>query len=109
MREHALKGIGLSAVHGKPILAADLYDASGEPALVLLGHPFGGIMSTLSFCSVSVDLWSRQREVQEVSGKAVLVAKFSSQRPLSCASDRATMCSMSVCLGLKKYRPVYGS
>ena len=34
------------------------------------------------------------------------VARSAAQRPLSCASETATMCSMSVCRVLAKYRPV---
>ena len=89
MREHALKSVGLATVDGEPILTAHLHDTACEPALVLLGQPFGGVMITLSLSSTSVYLRARKRAVQDVTGKIylggeVLLAKSAVMRFGSC-------------------------
>ena len=46
--EHPVQGGRFPAVYGEPVLAPDLQDPAGEPALVLRRQPLGGVMSAFS-------------------------------------------------------------
>ena len=97
-------GGGFTSVDGKPVLLADGDDSVGEPAAVAVGKPLGGVVVALL---VPVHAGAREREIEQGSvAKRRRVALSAAHRPLSCASDRATMCSMSVSDLLANHWPV---
>ena len=76
---------------------------SGKPALIHVGKPVGGVSITFL---VPVDSGLARVRLSRSRANSFLRSTVSAHMPLSWASERATMCSMSVSLVLLKQVPV---
>ena len=65
-RQHLLQRVGLAPVDGETVLAPHLDDTGGEPTLIHIRHPFGGVLRTLTGFAAAVHLWPCQGQVQQV-------------------------------------------
>jgi len=101
-RQHLVERVGLTAINCQAILLADTKHSVRKPAPVAIRQPCGGITGVL----LSIHPRTREGQIQEVRGETRLVSVVAAHKPLSCASDRATICSMSVSPLPAKVRPV---
>ena len=96
-RQQFFKRIRFLSVYGEIPFAAHLNNPIGKPALVLLRHPFGGILPALTNGRAPVHLRGGKCEVIEVTSELLAGCLVRSAQAAVVGLEVATMCSISIC------------